>query len=152
MLAVGTVAPEIDAVDQDGAPFRLSSLRGRWTVLYFYPKDETMGCTAEACAFRDNLGDLVSEGAEVVGVSTQDQASHRAFASHHGLTFRLVADPDRRIAKAYDTLGILGLSRRITYLIDPSGTIRDAYRSELDPRSHVERMKERLRVLRQAGP
>ncbi len=145
MLAVGTEAPALEGVDQRGHPFRLSDLRGRWVILYFYPKDNTPGCTAEACAFRDNLEALAALGAEVVGVSTQDVDSHRAFAKRHQLPFRLIADPDKRIGRAYDTLGLLGVSRRITYLIDPEGRIRDAYRSEARPRSHVERARSRLK-------
>ena len=73
MLAVGSVAPDFEGVDQDGRAFQLSSLRGRWTILYFYPRDETMGCTAEACTFRDNMEALRGLGAQVVGVSTQDR-------------------------------------------------------------------------------
>ena len=147
MLDVGTTAPEVDGVDQDGRPFRLSSLRGRWTILYFYPKDETTGCTAEACLFRDQMEAFRDLGAEVVGVSVQDQASHEAFAKHHGLNFRLVADPDKRITRAYEALGFLGVAKRATYVIDPGGTIRDAYRSEIDPRGHVEHARQKLREL-----
>lgn len=132
--------------------FRLSEQRGRWVVLYFYPKDETVGCTAEACAFRDAMESLQTSGAEVVGVSTQSQASHRKFSEHHGLGFRLIADPDKRIAKAYDALGLLGLARRVTYLIDPGGRIRDAYRSEMSPTSHVDHVRSRLRELQRPVP
>jgi len=148
MLLPNTPAPDFTGADQHGNPVRLSDLRGRWVVLYFYPKDETMGCTAEACAFRDDLSTLQESGAEVVGVSTQDPASHQRFAEKHGLTFRLIADVDKRIAKAYEALGFLGLARRVTYLVDPGGTIRDAYRSEMSPTSHAERAKERLAALR----
>jgi len=150
MLNPGDAAPEIDGFDQAGKPFRLTDLRGRWVVLYFYPKDETVGCTIEACAFRDNLWEIEAAGAEVIGVSTQDETSHRSFASRHGLSFLLIADPDKRISKAYGTLGLLGLSRRVTYLIDPSGIIRDAYRSEVNPKSHIEHVKERMKSLRGA--
>ena len=148
MLQLKAPAPDFEGVDQHERPFRLSNLRGRWIVLYFYPKDETMGCTAEACAFRDDLGSLQEMDAEVVGVSVQDAASHRRFAEKHSLPFRLVADPEKRIAKAYEALGFLGLARRVTYLIDPEGAIRDAYRSEMAPTSHVDHAKERLRALR----
>lgn len=151
MLDEGDLAPPIDAVDQHGNPFRLEELRGRWVVLYFYPKDETVGCTREACAFRDGLEAFRGMDAEVVGVSTQDVESHRRFAERHRLPFRLLADPDKRIARAYGTLGLLGLSRRVTYLIDPEGRVRDAYRSELQPTSHVDRARDRVRELR-GGP
>ena len=148
MLQPNTPAPDFEGVDQHEEPFRLSDLRGRWVVLYFYPKDETMGCTAEACAFRDDLSSLQEMGAEVVGVSVQDADSHRQFAEKHSLPFRLVADPEKRIAKAYEALGFLGLARRVTYLIDPGGVLTDAYRSEMSPTSHVDHARERLRALR----
>ncbi|HKZ48457.1 MAG TPA: peroxiredoxin [Thermoplasmata archaeon] len=150
MLKAGTSAPEVQSVDQAGNPFRLADLRGRWVVLYFYPADETYGCTREACAFRDNMEDLAKEGAEVVGVSVQDQESHKRFAEHHALRFRLLADPGKRICRTYEALGFLGVAKRITYLIDPEGRIRFAYRSEIDPVSHVERVKGRLREMRAA--
>ena len=145
MLKEGTVAATLEGYDQHGNMFRLAEERGRWVVLYFYPKDETLGCTAEACAFRDAMESLETSRAEVVGVSTQSQESHRTFSEHHRLGFRLIADPDKRIAKAYDALGFLGLAQRVTYLIDPEGQIRDAYRSEMSPTSHVDHVRSRLR-------
>jgi peroxiredoxin Q/BCP len=144
MLDVGSVAPDFEGEDQDGRAFRLSSLRGRWTILYFYPKDETAGCTAEACAFRDNLEALRELGAEVVGVSTQDRESHRRFAEHRGLNFRLVADPGKDIARQYGTLGLLGYAKRVTYLIDGDGKVRDVHRSEIAPRGHVDHVRRKL--------
>jgi len=147
MLKAGTEAPAVESVDQNGARFLLNDLRGRWVVLYFYPADETYGCTREACAFRDNLTALAAEGAVVVGVSTQDEHSHLKFAQHHGLTFKLVADPGKRVTRAYDVLGFLGVAKRVTYLIDPTGKIRDVYRSEARPESHVSYVRERLRSL-----
>ncbi|MGH9389604.1 MAG: peroxiredoxin [Vicinamibacteria bacterium] len=145
MLGAGDVAPDFESVDQDGHAFRLSSLRGRWAILYFYPKDETTGCTAEACAFRDNLEAFRALGTEVVGVSTQDRESHRRFAQRHGLNFRLVADPDKRIARAFGALGFLGLAKRVSFLVDGDGRIRDAYRSEISPTSHVDHARQKLR-------
>ena len=145
MLEVGEIAPTVEGVDQHGSPLRLSDLRGRWVILYFYPKDETTGCTAEACAFRDQLDAFHGLGAEVVGVSVQDEDSHRQFAERHRLTFRLLADPEKKVTRAYDVLGFLGVAKRVTYLIDPHGRIRDVYRSEVSPRSHVDRAREKLR-------
>jgi len=147
VLEVGDASPDFEGEDQDGAPFRLSSLRGRWVILYFYPKDETIGCTAEACRFRDNMELLRGLGAEVVGVSTQDRESHRRFAAHHGLNFRLVADPDKKIARQFRTLGLLGYAKRVTYLIDGDGRIRDVHRSEVDPRGHVDHVRRKLSEL-----
>lgn len=148
MLPPGTPAPDIESLDQWKKPFRLAELRGHWVVLYLYAKDDTPGCTVEACAFRDQLEAFAKLGVEVVGISTQDADSHRRFAEKHGIAFRLVADADKRVARAYDALGILGLARRTTYLVDPDGVIRDAYRSELDPASHVAHAKEALAKLR----
>ena len=152
MLKAGAMAPEVDSVDQYGNPFRLSGLRGKWVVLYFYPKDDTTGCRMEACAFRDNLSSIAAEGAVVVGVSVQDQHSHLQFAQHHGLTFQLVADEGKHITRDYDVLGVLGLAKRVTYLIDPEGKIRDIYRSEVRPESHVGYVRSRLRELKAHTP
>ncbi len=138
MLSPGEEAPDIQALDQNGDPFRLTDLQGSWVVLYFYPKDETTGCTAEACTFRDEMADFMEFGAKVVGVSTQGVESHRAFADHHSLNFTLVADEDKVVSRLYETVGILGVNRRVTYLIDPEGAIAGVYRSEARPKSHVE--------------
>lgn len=151
MLPEGTIAPDFEGPDQGGGRVRLADLLGRWVVLYFYPKDETIGCTREACAFRDRLDAFRGLDAEVVGVSVQDKESHRRFADRHGLPFRLVADADKSISRSYEALGLLGLSRRVTYLIDPDGRIRDAYRSEMSPTSHVDHARERLQELRFPG-
>lgn len=148
MLSVGDEAPDFEAVNQQGQHFHLGDHRGKWVVLYFYPKDDTPGCTAEACAFRDSMEELASSDVEVVGVSTQSVESHQVFAEKHRLNFALLADEDKKVCRLYDTLGILGLSRRVTYIIDPEGLIADVYRREVRPRSHVERVRERLGHLR----
>lgn len=142
-LAPGTSAPDFEATDQEGSPVRLRDFRGRPVVLYFYPEDDTPGCTREACAFRDESETFRAKGAVVLGVSTQDEASHRAFRDKHGLNFPLVADPEKRITRAYHALGLLGLAKRVTYVIGPDGRIVAAFR-RLDPKSHSE---EALRVL-----
>ncbi|MFQ5909228.1 MAG: peroxiredoxin [Thermoplasmata archaeon] len=144
MLKAGNPAPGFEALDQDGNPFRLANLRGSWVVLYFYPKDETIGCTAEACTFRDQMADFRTLGTKVVGVSTQGVESHRSFANHHSLNFTLVADEDKAVSRLYETLGILGVSRRVTYAIDPEGRIAGVYRSETRPKSHVEWARQQL--------
>ena len=143
LLAPGTRAPDFEAPDQDGRPVRLRDFRGRPVVLYFYPEDETPGCTREACAFRDNLVRFESLGAAVLGVSTQDEASHRAFRDKHGLTFPLLADADKAVCRAYGAIGLLGLAKRVTYVIAPDGTVLGAFR-RLDPKSHS---AEALRIL-----
>ncbi|HVL88369.1 MAG TPA: peroxiredoxin [Candidatus Thermoplasmatota archaeon] len=147
----GRPAPDFAAPDQRGETLRLSDLRGRWVVLYFNPRDETRGCTAEACEFRDRRDAFSRLDAEIVGVSTQDQASHAAFARRHRLPFRLVADPDKRIARAYGALGWLGVARRVTFVLDPSGVVRRVHRSELDPRGHVEAARRAIEAGRTAS-
>ena len=138
MLNVGVTAPDFQAENQDGEPFQLSDLRGHPVVLYFYPRDETVGCTAEACSFRDQMADFVGLGAKIVGVSTQSVESHRLFAKNHQLNFTLIADEDKEVSRLFGAVGVLGLNRRVTYVINPNGKIAGVYRSEARPRSHVE--------------
>lgn len=122
----GAVAPTFEALDQNGAMVRLADLRGRsWVVLYFYPKDDTPGCTAQACSLRDGHAALQAAGAVILGVSADGTASHKAFAEKFHLPFSLLADPDQRIIRAYGVkMPLLGFARRITFLIDPQGLVR----------------------------
>ncbi len=143
-LRPGGLAPDFEARDQDGNPVALREFAGRPVVLYFYPEDGTPGCTREACAFRDDGEAFRAEGATVLGVSTQDETSHRAFRAKHNLNFPLLADPEKRITRAYGALGLLGLARRVTYVIGADGKILASFR-KLDPKSHSQ---EALRVLR----
>lgn len=147
LLEPGTKAPDFSALDQDGKAVHLADYAGRPVVLYFYPADMTTGCTIEACTFRDELGDFQAAGAAVLGVSTQDEASHRAFRAKHNLNFPLVADPSKAICRSYRTLGLLGVAKRVTYVIGPDGTILDAFKS-INPKPHVERA---LAVVREKG-
>ncbi|HLE55217.1 MAG TPA: peroxiredoxin [Thermoplasmata archaeon] len=147
ILAPGTKAPDFEATDQDGKALRLRDFEGRPVVLYFYPADMTTGCTMEACAFRDEQDKFQALDAVVLGVSTQDAASHREFRAKHGLNFPLLADPDKRIVRAYNTLGFMGVAKRVTYVIGPDGVIVDSFKS-LNPKPHVERA---LRVLSEKG-
>ena len=143
LLEPGTEAPDFQGVTQDGRSIRLRDFDGRTVVLYFYPEDDTPGCTREACAFRDDLSAFKEAGAEVLGVSVQDATSHLAFREKYRLTFDLVADPDKRIARTYNALGLFGVAKRVTYVIGPDRTILAAYR-RVDPGSHS---KEALRIL-----
>lgn len=129
-LRPGEPAPDFKAVAQTGETYSLDRLRGRWVVLYFYPKDITPGCTLEACSFRDRWEALQAAGAVVLGVSADSVDSHRRFARWFKLPFPLLADPERRIIRAYGAespnrlLRWLGLgTRRMTYLIGPDGRI-----------------------------
>ena len=144
-LAVGDRAPQVVALDQQGVDRRSDQLEGRWLVLFFYPKDDTPGCTAEACAFRDGYGDLQALGAEVWGVSGDDGASHQRFASRHQLPFPLLVDSGNALRRAFGVPAVLGLlPGRVTYLIDPAGVIRHVFNNLLDGAAH---QREALSVL-----
>lgn len=147
ILAPGSRAPDFTGTDQDGKTVRLADFAGRPVVLYFYPADMTTGCTMEACTFRDEQDKFQEAGAVVLGVSTQDEASHREFRAMHGLNFPLIADPTKEICRAYNALGLLGMAKRVTYVIGPDGTIVDAFKS-INPKPHVARA---LQVVREKG-
>ena len=122
----GMKAPAFSAPDQTGKTVALSDFKGKNNVvLYFYPKDDTPGCTKEACSLRDGFARLQQAGAVILGVSADDQKSHRAFADKFSLPFSLLADPDRKIIEAYGVkMPVLGFARRVTFLIDKQGTVR----------------------------
>lgn len=128
--AVGTPAPGFALTDQDSREFRLDSLLGKWVVLYFYPKDDTPGCTKEACSFRDDYAQLLALGAQVVGISVDDNSSHAAFARKHRLPFPLLADRGGVVAKRYGAFSdwlVASYARRYTFLIDPAGKVAKVY-------------------------
>jgi peroxiredoxin Q/BCP len=130
-LSEGQKAPDFSANDQNGKSVSLSDLAGKNIILYFYPKDDTPGCTAEACSFRDNYESLLAEGFEVLGVSTDDEKSHLKFISKHNLPFSLIADTEKKIVEAYGVWveknmygkKYMGVSRK-TFIIDKNGMIR----------------------------
>ncbi|NEP63555.1 MAG: peroxiredoxin [Symploca sp. SIO2G7] len=121
-LSVGTEAPAFTAKDSDGNTVSLSDFAGKTVVLYFYPKDDTPGCTKEAQSFRDNYTEYQGKDMVVLGVSMDDEASHKAFQEKYGLPFQLLADPDGTLTKAYDVEGS-GYSKRVTYIISGEGKI-----------------------------
>lgn len=128
----GEMAPDFTLPDAAGKPVSLQSLRGHWVVLYFYPKDDTPGCTEEACQFRDDWAQLQALGAKVVGVSVDDSASHAAFAKKHGLPFPLLADVGGAVAKTYGAYSdwvVFKFAKRYTFLISPDGRIARTYLS-----------------------
>ena len=128
--AVGQAAPAFQLPDQQGKTHTLAEYHGRWVVLYFYPKDDTPGCTKEACAFRDDLHKLTKLGAQVLGVSVDTSASHAAFATKYHLPFPLLADANGKVAGssgALRNLGLIKIAKRYTYLIDPDGKIAKTY-------------------------
>lgn len=146
LLKPGATAPEFEAVSHTGQPVKLSDLRGKVVILYFYPKDNTPGCTTEARNFAQEYQDLEQAGAVVLGVSSDDNESHRRFAEEHGLPFLLLPDTERSIAEAYGVGSFLGMTSRVTYLIDRKGKIAKVYPS-VDPNTHAERILEDLESL-----
>src|SRR5437868_11450534 len=134
MLQAGDTAPDFTARDEQGNELKLSDLRGQNVVLYFYPKDDTPGCTKEACSFRDAHDVYQQEGIKVLGVSLDDEASHQAFAAKYKLPFTLLADTDHSVADAYGVYGAknfagkkyMGVSRK-TFLIDERGKIKKVF-------------------------
>jgi peroxiredoxin Q/BCP len=146
-LGVGQPAPDFALPDASGREIRLSDLWARGpVVLYFYPKDNTRGCTAEACAFRDAYEVFRDAGAEVVGVSTDSAASHEKFAAQHELPFVLLSDAGGVVSKRYGATALFGLmSGRVTFVIDRSGTVRHVFNSMFNATRHVD---EALTVLR----
>lgn len=128
-IAVGAVAPDFEATAHDGVVIKPSALKGRPIVLYFYPKDETPGCTKEACSFRDAWNELAKNNVMLVGISTDDAESHRQFAKNHELPFELVSDPSGDIARKYGVPNLAGFLSRQTILIGPDGNVKKIYRS-----------------------
>ncbi|SBO42420.1 peroxiredoxin [Cyanobium sp. NIES-981] len=150
-LAVGDRAPLIALTDQSGTERRSDQLGGRALVLFFYPKDDTPGCTMEACAFRDSFSDLQALGAEVWGVSGDDAASHQRFAQRHNLPYPLLVDRGNGLRKAFGVPSVLGLlPGRVTYVIDGGGVIRHVFNNLLDGAAHRREALEALRELHAA--
>jgi peroxiredoxin Q/BCP len=138
-IQVGDKAPDFTLPAQTGEQVRLSDRLGqRVVVLYFYPRDETSGCTAEACAFRDSYEVFAEAGAEVIGVSSDSVDKHAAFADHHKLPFTLVSDEKGQLRKTYGVPSILGVvPGRVTYVIDRTGTVRHVFASMTNIGRHV---------------
>ncbi len=128
-------AKDFKLSDQNGTSYTLKQFRGKWVVLYFYPKDNTPGCTIEACTFRDSLAELQKLGVVILGVSKDSVASHTKFADKYHLNFPILSDESKEVIKAYDAWGGLG-TRRITYLIDPQGAIKKIYKN-VNPTIHA---------------
>ena len=151
--AVGATAPAFKLQDQKGEWHSLSDYQGKWLVLYFYPKDGTPGCTKEVCAFRDSINKVKSAGAEVVGVSVDDVASHEKFAKENSVPFPLLADHDQATTKAYGVLtSTFGFkhARRDTFVIDPTGKVAKHYEN-VDPEKNVDQVVADLAGLKAAA-
>jgi thioredoxin-dependent peroxiredoxin len=135
-IAVGKPAPDFTAKSHDGKDLKISALKGKPVVLYFYPRDETPGCTKEACSFRDAWKDLAKTNVVLVGISTDNAESHKAFAKHHELPFHLVSDESGAIAKSYGVPNRGGYLARHTIVIGGDGTVKKIYR-EVDVSKHA---------------
>ena len=148
-LKTGDKAPEFALQDQNGKLVSLNDFIGKTKlVVYFYPKDESYGCTKEACSFRDNYEDFKEAGAEVIGISADDEDSHKGFAANHKLPFILLADKDKKVAGLYGVRKTLGiLPGRVTFIIDKQGVIRGIYSSQVNYQKHVEEALEVLRKI-----
>jgi len=146
-------APDFTLIGPDGQTISLADYAGRWLVLYFYPKDDTPGCTTEACSIRDARDDLTALGAEVLGVSRDDASSHEKFKTKYNLNFHLASDPDHKVMDAYGAwgkkmFGKEGVQRK-TFLIDPSGVVQKVY-GRVTPTGHGEQVVNDVKALQGA--
>ena len=147
--AVGSPAPDFHLQDQNGEWHDLADFRGQWLAVYFYPKDDTPGCTTEACNFRDNIYAFRAIGAAVVGISVDDVASHEQFASKYKLPFVILADESGATAEAYGVLTdwkAMKIASRQSFLVDPEGVIAKHY-GEVDPETHTQQVLADLEAL-----
>ena len=137
MLPIGSEAPNFKLNDHEGNPHRLSDYDGSWILLYFYPKDDTPGCTKEACMLRDSAMEYEKHNIMVVGVSADSEMSHQKFISRYNLPFTLFSDPDKKVIDLYGAKNEIGGTKRISYLIGPEGVIEKAY-ADVKPEIHAE--------------
>jgi peroxiredoxin Q/BCP len=151
-LKVGDPAPLFTGKDQNGKEISLAKLKGRKVILYFYPKDNTPGCTAEACNLRDNYSGLISKGFEVIGVSADSETSHQKFIGKYNLPFTLISDPDRNILEAYSAWGKKSLYGKIfngilrkTFVIDEKGIIIGIF-DKVDTKNHTSQIFKTLKL------
>jgi thioredoxin-dependent peroxiredoxin len=157
-LNPGDPAPDFTLFNGDGRSVTLSDLRGQWVVLYFYPRDNTPGCTKEACGFRDEYASYQANDVAVFGISADDQVAHQKFTKKHNLPFPLLSDPDASVATAYDSYGLkkfmgkeyMGIFRN-TFLINPDGYIEKIYR-KVKPEPHAAEVLVDLAQLREVAP
>ena len=151
---VGKPAPAFKLQDQAGKWHSLADYKGKWVAMYFYPKDDTPGCTTQACGFRDNIFAFNKEGAVILGISVDDMASHKEFAEKHSLPFTILADSDKTVTKSYGVLktymGVMEMARRDTFIIDPQGRIAKHYES-VDPEGHSQVVLADIKALKAAA-
>ncbi len=148
-LSIGTPAPDFEAKDQNNKKVRLSDFRGRHVILYFYPKDFTPGCTKEACSFQESIEVFKKHKVVVLGISTDSAESHKEFAKKNKLSFLLLSDEDKKIAKTYAVLGlmgkILGMAKRVTYIIDKKGIVEEVF-TNVKPEEHAKDLAEIFKI------
>ena len=152
ILKIGDDAPSFTLPDSQDNQVSLNDYKGKWAILYFYPKDDTPGCTKEACQFRDDFKTLEALGAKVVGISVDDSFSHRKFAEKYNLPFPLLSDASGEVADRYGALNnflIIKLAKRYTYLINPEGKIAKIYHS-VDTSIHSQEIIEDLKKLKES--
>ncbi|MEY2919838.1 MAG: hypothetical protein RL261_1143 [Pseudomonadota bacterium] len=151
---VGKPAPAFKLQDQAGKWHSLADYKGKWVALYFYPKDDTPGCTTQACGFRDNIFAFNKEGAVILGISVDDMASHKEFAEKHSLPFTILADSDKAVTKSYGVLktymGVMEMARRDTFIIDPQGRVAKHYES-VNPEGHSQIVLADIKALKAAA-
>lgn len=147
-LEPNTLAPDFSAPDQNNQVHSLKEYQGQWLLLYFYPKDDTPGCTTEACNFRDTLVEL-NKYVKIVGVSADSVESHQYFAKKNQLNFPILADPEEEIITAYDTNGLV-FNQRVSYLIDPSGLIVKTY-PEINVNLHAQEILQDVKAWQEAS-
>ena len=151
---VGKPAPAFKLQDQAGKWHSLADYKGKWVALYFYPKDDTPGCTTQACGFRDNVFAFNREGAVIVGISVDAVASHKEFAAKHGLPFTILADSDKSVTRSYGVLktylGVMEMARRDTFIIDPQGRVAKHYES-VNPEGHSQVVLADIKALKAAA-
>jgi len=147
-LEVGDKLPEFSLLDQDGASFKLSDYKNQAMIIYFYPKDDTPGCTKEACKFRDEFEVFTDLKAKVIGISSDDVASHKAFAEKYNLPFTLLADTDKKVRKLFGvpSFGAGLIPGRVTYIIDKEGIIRYVFNNMKQAEMHIDKSLEILKT------
>ena len=146
LLKTGSKIPEFETVDQQGNSIGSKAIKGKPAVIYFYPKDDTPGCTVEACEFRDNISQFREKGVNVFGVSVDDQKSHKKFEEKFNLNFPLLVDSSKKISEQFGVLGERS-AKRVTFIVDSKGTVVYVY-PKVSPKGHTEEVMNKLKELK----
>jgi peroxiredoxin Q/BCP len=146
LLKIGDIAPDFEAIDQNGRKLKISERKGKVVVLYFYPKDFTPGCTAEACNFRDNFEEFTKRGIDVIGISIDSEGTHKKFAEKLGIPFILISDRTKEISKKYNVLGLTS-AKRVTFIIDKDGRIAHIF-EKVSPKEHAKEVINKINEMK----